>query len=133
MSGVHCLWPSRCKHSGGPCSDPSNLASCTFPTYDAPYQGHVDATAECAINPGGAACWKGNGEKNSWPHGTCCNGGGPCSDPAANMDRFIMEWQGTSDPMSESRAFYHKEYQVTTPSAWLGLGFGLGLGLYSQP
>ena len=27
-----------------------------------------------------------------WPHGTCCNEGGVCSDPADNKDRYIVEY-----------------------------------------
>ena len=61
----------KCKHTGGPCTDASNLATCTYPTYDAPYQGYVDSTSECAINPTGGACWKGNDPENSWPQGAC--------------------------------------------------------------
>jgi len=102
----------KCRHTGGSCSDASNLATCTYPTYDSPYQGFEDTTSECAINPDGVACWKGNDPKNSWPHGTCCNDGGPCSNPASNTDRYVLEFSGTDDPLSESRAFFEKEYQI---------------------
>ena len=102
----------KCRHTGGSCSDASSLATCTYPTYDSPYQGFEDATSECVIDPDGDACWDGNAPKNSWPHGTCCNDGGPCSDPASNTDRYVLEFSGTDDPVSESRSFYEKEYHV---------------------
>ena len=27
-----------------------------------------------------------------WPHGTCCNSGGTCSNPADNKDRYVIEY-----------------------------------------
>ena len=38
--------------------------------------GHTDTTARD---------WGGN-----WPRGSCCNGGGACSDPANNTDRWVI-------------------------------------------
>lgn len=62
----------KCKYTGG---DP-------WPTLDHPNQGFVDATA--------------TSPQTLWPHGTCCNDGGACSDPAANKDRYILEFSSSA-------------------------------------
>ena len=53
--------------------------------------GHDDPTASSA--------------NSKWPHGSCCNGGGACSPPHANTDRYIMQAaSSTSDCMLMSGA-----------------------------
>mmetsp|Transcript_82324 Transcript_82324/g.164101 ORF Transcript_82324/g.164101 Transcript_82324/m.164101 type:complete len:437 (-) Transcript_82324:97-1407(-) len=39
--------------------------------------GHTDPTA--------------TSPNTAWPHGSCCNGGGACSPPNANTDRYVMQ------------------------------------------
>ena len=58
----------KCAHTGG---NP-------WPTASNPSAGYADPTSTTP--------------NNAWPHGTCCNDGGACSDPAANTDRYVVEF-----------------------------------------
>lgn len=53
------------------------------PNKCSPTGGHVDSTA--------------SSPNSAWPHGTCCNGGGACSPPQENKDRYIIEFAGSAN------------------------------------
>ena len=69
-SGIDGGW-YKCAYSGGT----------PGPTLANPTQGHFDPTS--------------NTPNTLWPHGTCCNDGGDCSNPATNDDRYVVEFSST--------------------------------------
>eukprot|EP00729_Bicosta_minor_P020087 gene20087-23163_t len=41
--------------------------------------------------------------QGKWPHGSCCNGGGACSDPAHNTDRYVLEFGSSGSELGSSQ------------------------------
>lgn len=76
-NGINGGW-YKCLRSGGQ----------PWPTDALPDQGHIDTTSSTP--------------QRVWPHGTCCNSGGACSDPAANTDRYIVEFASSHSTTGDS-------------------------------
>ncbi len=52
-----------------------------------------------------------------WPHGTCCNDGGACSNPAANTDRYVLEFSSSAArnqarPCCATHTFCHARHET---------------------
>ena len=47
-----------------------------------------------------------------WPHGSCCNGGGACSDPAHNTDRYVVEYGVAGYDKPAARGDFQTTYTV---------------------
>lgn len=60
--------------------------------------GHVDATA--------------TSPQVRWPHGSCCNGGGGCSAPEQNTDRYVLEFGVNGAELPASRNEFQTTYAI---------------------
>lgn len=47
-----------------------------------------------------------------WPHGSCCNGGGACSEPAQNKDRYVLEYGVNGYDKPTARSAFETLYTV---------------------
>lgn len=56
---------------------------------------------KCAVS-GGHADPTATSPNTVWPHGSCCNGGGACSDPTSNTDRYVVEFAAQPSGLASS-------------------------------
>ena len=65
----------------------------------------VHGSVKCATT-GGHSDPTSTTPNTKWPHGSCCNGGGACSPPAANKDRYVIETSSTTGELGAPTGLY---------------------------